>query len=89
MRYNLNCVNIDYMSSNFAKWLKNNDYRWADVKTQSSELVFRKDEDNIHTRCPAINPDMTIEDIFNAGYEQCLKDLKDFQQSRAAEENGG
>lgn len=32
---------------------------------------------------------MTLEDIFNAGYEQCLKDLKDFQQSRSAEENGG
>lgn len=32
---------------------------------------------------------MTLKDLWNAGYEQCLKDLKDFQQSRAAEENGG
>lgn len=89
MRYNLNCVNIDYMSSNFAKWLKNNGYKWVDTPLKSSEQIFRKDESNSHTRCPVINPDMTLEDIFNAGYEQCLKDLKDFQQSRAAEENGG
>lgn len=90
MRYNLNCVNIDYMSSNFAKWLNDNGYKcWIDTPLQSSEQVFHKDEIKSHTRCPAINPDMTLEDIFNAGYEQCLKDLKDFQQSRAAEENGG
>lgn len=90
MRYNLNYVNIDYMSSNFAKWLKENEtYFETGMSMQPSEQVFRKDEIKSHTRCPAINPDMTLGDIFNAGYEQCLKDLKDFQQSRAAEENGG
>ena len=89
MRYNLNCVNIDYMSSNFAKWLNDNGYKWIDTPLQTSEQVFHKDEIKSYTRCHAINPDMTIEDIFNAGYEQCLKDLKDFQQSIAAEENGG
>ena len=86
MRYNLNCVNIDYMSSNFAKWLKENEtYFETGMSMQPSEQVFRKDEKNFHTGFLA----MTLEDIFNAGYEQCLKDLKDFQQSRAAEENGG
>ena len=89
MRYNLNCVNIDYMN-NFAKWLNANGYKcYKDMPLQPDENVFHKDESKSHTRCPAINPDMTIADIFNAGYEQCLKDLKDFQQSRAAEENGG
>jgi hypothetical protein len=32
---------------------------------------------------------MSLKDLWNAGYEQCLKDLEDFQQSRKAEENGG
>ena len=50
-----------------------------------SEQVFRKDE-KVFSNGRLV---MTLEDIFNAGYEQCLKDLKDFQQSRAAEENGG
>lgn len=50
-----------------------------------SKQVFRKDGKRLPTGSLA----MTLEDIFNAGYEQCLKDLKDFQQSRAAEENGG
>ena len=77
------------MSSNFAKCLKDNGDKCIDTPLQLSEQVFHKDERNSHTRCLVINPDMTIEDIFNAGYEQCLKDLKDFQQSRAAEENGG
>ena len=86
MRYNLNCVNIDYMSSNFAKWLKENEtYFETGMSMQPSEQVFRKDGKRLPTGFLA----MTIEDIFNAGYEQCLKDLKDFQQSRAAEENGG
>lgn len=86
MRYNLNCVNIDYMSNNFAKWLKENEnYFETSMSMQPSEQVFRKDGKNFPTGYPA----MTLEDIFNAGYEQCLKDLKDFQQSRAAEENGG
>ena len=86
MRYNLNCVNIDYMSSNFAKWLKENEtYFETGMSMQPSEQVFRKDGKNFHTGLSA----MTLGDIFNAGYEQCLKDLKDFQQSRAAEENGG
>lgn len=85
MRYNLNCVNIDYMSSNFAKWLNDNGYKWMDTPLQPSEQVFHKDGKNFHTGFSA----MTLGDIFNAGYEQCLKDLKDFQQSRAAEENGG
>ena len=86
MRYNLNCVNIDYMSSNFAKWLKENEtYFETGMSMQPSEQVFRKDGKNFHTGFSS----MTLEDIFNAGYEQCLKDLKDFQQSRAAEENGG
>lgn len=85
MRYNLNCVNIDYMSNNFAKWLKENEnYFETGMSMQPSEQVFRKDGKNFPTGYPA----MTLEDIFNAGYEQCLKDLKDFQQSRAAEENG-
>lgn len=86
MRYNLNCVNIDCMSSNFAKWLKENEhYLETGMSMQPSEQVFRKDWKNF----PTVYPAMTLEDIFNAGYEQCLKDLKDFQQSRAAEENGG
>jgi len=50
-----------------------------------SKQIFCKDGKNFPTGFLA----MTIEYIFNAGYEQCLKDLKDFQQSRAAEENGG
>ena len=50
-----------------------------------SEQVFRKDVKVFSNGRLA----MTLEDIFNAGYEQCLKDLKDFQQSRKAEENGG
>lgn len=86
MRYNLNCVNIDYMSSNFAKWLKeNDDFFETGMSMQPSKQVFRKDGKNFPTGYFA----MSLEDIFNAGYEQCLKDLKDFQQSRAAEENGG
>ena len=55
------------------------------MSMQPSEQVFRKDGKNFPTGYSA----MSLEDIFNAGYEQCLKDLKDFQQSRAAEENGG
>lgn len=50
-----------------------------------SEQVFCKDGKGFSNGRLA----MTLENIFNAGYEQCLKDLKDFQQSRAAEENGG
>lgn len=50
-----------------------------------SEQVFRKDGKGFSNGHLA----MTLKDIFNAGYEQCLKDLKDFQQSRAAEENDG
>ena len=52
---------------------------------QPSEQVFCKDGKSFSNGRLA----MTLENIFNAGYEQCLKDLKDFQQSRAAEENGG
>lgn len=74
------------MSNNFAKWLKeNDDFFETGMSMQPSEQVFRKDGKNFHTGFSA----MTLGDIFNAGYEQCLKDLKDFQQSRAAEENGG
>lgn len=74
------------MSNNFAKWLKeNDDFFETGMSMQPSEQVFRKDGENFPTGYSA----MSLEDIFNAGYEQCLKDLKDFQQSRAAEENGG
>ena len=52
---------------------------------QPSEQIFRKDGKSFSTGCPA----MTLKDLWNAGYEQCLKDLEDFQQSRKAEENGG
>lgn len=84
MRYNLNCVNIDYMSSNFAKWLNENGLETG-MTMKPSKQIFRKDENSFSKG----RLSMTLEDIFNAGYEQCLKDLKDFQQSRAAEENGG
>lgn len=50
-----------------------------------SKQIFRKDGKNFHTGFLA----MTLKDLWNAGYEQCLKDLEDFQQSRKAEENGG
>ena len=83
MRYNLNCVNIDYMSSNFAKWLNENGLETG-MTMKPSKQTFRKDGKSFSNG----RLSMTIEDIFNAGYEQCLKDLKDFQQSRAAEENG-
>lgn len=69
---------------NFKDWLNDNDLEIG-MSMQPSEQVFRKDGKNFPTGYSA----MTIEDIFNTGYEQCLKDLKDFQQSRAAEENGG
>lgn len=69
---------------NFKDWLNDNDLETC-MSMQPSEQVFRKDGKNFPTGYSA----MTLEDIFNAGYEQCLKDLKDFQQSRAAEENGG
>ena len=74
------------MSNNFAKWLKeNDDFFETGMTLKLSKQVFRKDGKNFPTGYSA----MSLEDIFNAGYEQCLKDLKDFQQSRAAEENGG
>lgn len=38
-----------------------------------SKQIFRKDGKSFSGHLA-----MTIEDIFNAGYEQCLKDLKDF-----------
>lgn len=69
---------------NFEKWLNENGLETG-MTMKPSKQIFRKDGKNFHTGFLA----MTIEDIFNAGYEQCLKDLKDFQQSRSAEENGG
>ena len=69
---------------NFKKWLNENVLEIG-LTMRPSEQVFRKDGKGFSNGRLA----MTIEDIFNAGYEQCLKDLKDFQQSRAAEENGG
>ena len=69
---------------NFKKWLNENELETG-LTMRPSKQVFRKDGKRLPTGSLA----MTIEDIFNAGYEQCLKDLKDFQQSRAAEENGG
>ena len=72
------------MSSNFAKWLNENGLETG-MTMKPSKQIFRKDGKNFPTGFLA----MTIEDIFNSGYEQCLKDLKDFQQSRSAEENGG
>lgn len=50
-----------------------------------SKQIFRKDGKDFSKG----RLSMTLKDLWNAGYEQCLKDLKDFQQSRAAEENGG
>lgn len=69
---------------NFKKWLNENGLEIG-LTMRPSEQVFRKDEKVFSNGRLA----MTLEDIFNVGYEQCLKDLKDFQQSRAAEENGG
>lgn len=69
---------------NFKKWLNENGLEIG-LTMRTSEQVFCKDGKCFSNGRLA----MTIEDIFNAGYEQCLKDLKDFQQSRAAEENGG
>lgn len=69
---------------NFKKWLNENELETG-LTMRPSKQVFRKDGKRLPTGSLA----MTLEDIFNAGYEQCLKDLKDFQQSRAAEENGG
>lgn len=67
---------------NFKKWLNENGLEIG-LTMRPSEQVFRKDGKVFSNGRLA----MTLEDIFNAGYEQCLKDLKDFQ-SRAAEENG-
>ena len=69
---------------NFKKWLNENELETG-LTMRPSKQVFRKDGKRLPTGFLA----MTLEDVFNAGYEQCLKDLKDFQQSRAAEENGG
>ena len=69
---------------NFKKWLNENELETG-LTMRPSKQIFRKDGKRLPTGSLA----MTLEDIFNAGYEQCLKDLKDFQQSRAAEENGG
>ena len=69
---------------NFKKWLNENEFETG-LTMRPSKQVFRKDGKRLPTGFLA----MTLEDIFNAGYEQCLKDLKDFQQSRSAEENGG
>ena len=69
---------------NFKKWLNENGLETG-LTLRPSQQIFRKDGKRLPTGSLA----MTLEDIFNAGYEQCLKDLKDFQQSRAAEENGG
>lgn len=69
---------------NFKKWLNENGLEIG-LTMRPSEQVFCKDGKVFSNGRLA----MTLEDIFNAGYEQCLKDLKDFQQSRAAEENDG
>ncbi len=69
---------------NFKKWLNENGLETG-LTMQPSEQIFRKDGKSFQTGRLA----MTLKDLFNAGYEQCLKDLEDFQQSRAAEENGG
>lgn len=69
---------------NFEKWLNENGLETG-MTLKPSEQIFSKDGNSFSKG----RLSMTLEDIFNAGYEQCLKDLKDFQQSRAAEENGG
>ena len=69
---------------NFKKWLNENGLEIG-LTMRPSEQVFRKDGKGFSNGRLA----MTLEDIFYAGYEQCLKDLKDSQQSRAVEENGG
>ena len=69
---------------NFKKWLNENGLEIG-LTMRPSEQVFRKDGKGFSNGRLA----MTLEDIFDAGYEQCLKDLKDSQQSRAVEENGG
>ena len=69
---------------NFAKWLNENGLETG-ITLKPSKQIFCKDGKSFSNG----RLSMTLEDIFNAGYEQCLKDLKDFQQSRAAEENGG
>lgn len=68
----------------FKKWLNENGLEIG-LTTRPSQQIFRKDGNRLPTGFLA----RSLEDIFNAGYEQCLKDLKDFQQSKAAEENVG
>ena len=68
---------------NFKKWLNENELETG-LTMRPSEQIFRKDGKSFSGHLA-----MSLKDLWNAGYEQCLKDLKDFQQSRAAEENGG
>ena len=69
---------------NFKKWLMENRLETG-LTMQPSEQIFRKDGNSFSSGCLA----MSLKELFNAGYEQCLKDLEDFRQSRTAEENGG
>lgn len=69
---------------NFEKWLNENELETG-MTLKPSKQIFRKDGNSLSKG----RLSMTLKDLWNAGYEQCLKDLKDFQQSRAAEENGG
>ncbi len=69
---------------NFKEWLNENKLETG-LTMQPSEQIFRKDGNSFSSGYLA----MSLEELFNAGYEQCLKDLKDFQESTKAEENGG
>lgn len=66
------------------KWLNENGLETC-FTMQPSEQIYRQNGENFPSGFPA----MTLKEIFNAGYEQCLKDFEDFKQSRTAEENGG
>ena len=69
---------------NFKKWLNENELETG-MTLKPSKQILRKDGNSFSKG----RLSMTLKDLWNAGYEQCLKDLKDFQQSRAAEEIGG
>jgi hypothetical protein len=68
---------------NYKKWLNENGLETG-LTMQPSEQIFRKDGKSFSGHLA-----MSLKELWNAGYEQCLKDFEDFQQSRTAEENGG
>ena len=69
---------------NFKKWLNENGLETG-LTMQPSEQIFRKDGNSFPSGCLA----MSLKELFNAGYEQCLKDFEDFQESIKAQEIDG